>query len=87
VRIPSVASRDFWRACRRLPPDVRKAVTRAYRIWQVDAFHPSLHFKKVGGDLWSVRVGIHHRALGTFLRDRIVWTWVGTHAEYDTLLG
>jgi hypothetical protein len=41
----------------------------------------------VGGDLWSVRVGIHHRALGTFHGDRIVWTWVGTHAEYDTLLG
>ena len=49
MRIPSVASQEFWRAYRRLPRDVRKAATRAYRIWQQDAFHPSLHFKKVGG--------------------------------------
>jgi hypothetical protein len=87
VRIPSVASREFWRAYRRLPRDVRTAATRAYRLWQQDAFHPSLHFKKVGADLWSVRVGIHHRAVGTFLGDRLVWSWIGTHADYDTLLG
>jgi hypothetical protein len=49
-------------------------------MWQQDAFHPSLHFKKVGGDTWSVRVGIHHRALGRFQSDRLVWMWIGTHA-------
>ena len=72
MRIPSVASREFWRAYRRLPRDVRKTATQAFRIWQQDAFHPSLHFKKVGDDLWSVRVGRHHRAVGTFHGDRIV---------------
>lgn len=87
MRIPSVASRDFWRAYRQLPCDVRAAATRSYRIWQQDAFHPSLLFKKVGGDLWSVRVGRHHRAVETFHNDRIVWTWIGSHADYDTLLG
>ena len=87
MRIPSVASREFWRAYRRLPRDVRKTATQAFRIWQQDAFHPSLHFKKVGDDLWSVRVGRHHRAVGTFHGDRIVWTWIGFHADYDTLLG
>ena len=87
MRIPRVASREFWRAYRQLPRDVRKAATQAYRLWQQDAFHPSLHFKKVGADLWSVRVGIHHRAVGTFHGDRIVWSWIGTHADYDTLLG
>lgn len=61
MKLPSVASREFWRAYRRLPRDVRKAATRAYRLWQQDAFHPSLHFKKVGGTSWSVRVGFHHR--------------------------
>ena len=61
-------------------------MTRAYRIWQQDAFHPSLHFKKVGGNLWSVRIGRHHRAVGTFHNGRIVWTWIGSHADYDTLL-
>ncbi len=83
MTIPSVASLDFWRAYRQLPRDVRRLATRAYRLWQQDAFHPSLHFKKVGGDLWSVRVGIHHRAIGTFHNNQIVWTWIGTHADYD----
>ena len=87
MRIPSLASREFWRAYRRLPRDVRQAATRAYRLWQQDAFHPSLHFKKVGTDLWSVRVGIRYRAVGTFHGDRLVWSWIGTHDDYDTLLG
>lgn len=86
MRVPSVASREFWRAFRRLPRDVRTTATRAYRIWEQDAFHPSLHFKKVRGDVWSVRVGLHYRALGTFHDERIIWVWIGTHAEYDLLL-
>ena len=32
--------------------------------------HPSLHFKKVGG-YWSVRVGLHYRALGTEVEDGV----------------
>ena len=86
MRVPSVASRDFWRAYRQLPRDVRHAARKAYRMWQQDAFHPGLHFKKVGGDTWSVRVGIHHRALGRFESDRLVWMWIGTHADYDAML-
>lgn len=84
--MPSVATREFWRAFRRLPRDVRSTATRAYRIWEQDAFHPSLHFEKVRDDVWSVRVGLHYRALGTFHDERIIWIWIGTHAEYDALL-
>jgi len=86
VRIPSVASRDFWRLYRRLPRDVRRLAARAYKVWQQDPFHPSLHFKKVSDDLWSVRVGAHHRALGRFHDHRLVWSWIGTHADYDRML-
>ena len=86
MRVPSVASREFWRAFRQLPRDVRTAATRAYRIWEQDAFHPSPHFKKVRGDVWSVRVGLHYRAMGAFHDERIIWIWIGTHAEYDALL-
>ena len=86
MRIPSVASREFWRAYRQLPRDVRKAATQAYRLWQQDAFHPSLHFKKVGA-FWSARVGIHFRALS--VKDNqgdLVWFWIGNHADYDRLI-
>ncbi len=64
MRIPSVAIRRFWQSYRQLPRDVRKQATAAYRVWQQVAFHPSLHFKKVASDLWSVRVGRSHRGTG-----------------------
>ena len=86
MRIPSVASRHFWQAFRLLPRDVRKQATAAYGIWHQDAFHPSLHFKKVGPSVWSVRVGLAYRAIGQFEGDLLVWTWIGTHAEYDRFL-
>ena len=86
MRIPSVASRRFWQAYRNLPRDIRKQATAAYRSWQSDAFHPSLHFKKVGNDLWSVRIGRDYRALGRFEGDMLVWIWIGSHAEYDQVI-
>jgi hypothetical protein len=46
--------------------EVRKAAKRSYGLWHADPFHPSLHFKKVGGENWSVRVGAGYRAIGTF---------------------
>ena len=86
MRVPSVASREFWRAFRQLPRDVRKAATRAYRIWEQDAFHPSLHFKKVG-KFWSARVGLQYRALALAQADGYTWVWIGDHDAYSKLLG
>jgi hypothetical protein len=42
--------------------------------------------KKVGR-FWSVRVGLHHRALAVEDGGDLVWFWIGTPAEYDRLLG
>ncbi len=36
--------------------------------------------------LWSVRVGEHYRALGVDRPDGVVWFWIGSHADSDTLL-
>ena len=47
-----------------------------------DPMHPSLHFKQVRR-LRSVRVGLHHRALGTDIEHGVLWFWIGTHGEYD----
>ena len=67
-----------------MPVEVRELAMRAYRRWQDDAFHPSLHFKKVGNENWSMRVGLNYRAIGKFAEDgTFVWEWIGTHAEYD----
>jgi hypothetical protein len=51
-----------------------------------DPRHPSLHFKKVGR-FWSVRVGAHYRALAVDAPNGLVWFWIGSHADYDRLLG
>jgi len=45
-----------------------------------------LHLKKIGR-YWSVRVGLHFRALGIDVDDGILWFWIGSHADYDKLVG
>jgi hypothetical protein len=78
----------FWQRYSQLPKDVRELADKNYKLLIVDPQHPSLHLKKVGTSkqLWSVRVGMHYRALGLDKPEGIVWFWIGPHAEYDKLL-
>jgi hypothetical protein len=78
------AAPDFWSAYPSLPPNIQTVADRAFALLTSDPYHPSLHFKRLG-DHWSVRVGIHHRALGFEVADGILWFWIGSHAEYDRL--
>ena len=89
------ASRRFCDASRRsgllerLPIPTEKhprARESRFRLLKADPYHPSLHFKKIG-DLWSVRVGIHHRALGVDVEGGVLWLWIGTHANTTGLRG
>lgn len=64
---------------------MRKVADQSYELLKKDERHPSLHFKKVGR-YWSVRVGIHYRALGVQTGDDLIWFWIGSHAEYDRLI-
>ena len=79
---------SFWKHYDALPQNVQQLADRQFERLKADPFHPSLHFKKVGRhkQLWSARVGIGHRALGLDKPEGVVWTWIGTHAEYDRLL-
>jgi hypothetical protein len=36
--------------------------------------------------VWSIRVGLHYRALGLAKEDGIEWFWIGAHDEYDKIL-
>jgi hypothetical protein len=69
-----------------LPADVRALADKNFALFKADPRHPSLHFKRIGR-VWSVRVGDHYRALGTEVDDGILWFWIGTHAEYDRIVG
>ncbi len=84
----SRATPRFWAAYHELPPEVREAARKAYRLFRENARHPSLQFKKVHDrdPIYSVRVTLGYRALGLLDDDEITWFWIGTHAEYDRLL-
>ena len=64
-----------------LPADVRAVANRNFALLKSDPKHPSLHFKCIRGDLWSVRVGRKYRAVAVKGEDRFQF-WIGTHAQY-----
>jgi hypothetical protein len=82
----SLTTSEFWRTYGLLSPEAKALTRKAYRLWQDDMFYPSLHFKKVGKQLWSVRISKDYRALALKRGEDYVWIWVGTHREYDDLL-
>lgn len=80
------ATPDFWNAYEALPAHIRRLADSNYQLLKTNERHPSLHFKRVGR-FWSVRVGRNYRALGVDAPDGVVWFWIGSHAEYDKLIG
>jgi hypothetical protein len=78
----------FRKAFSGLPDKVREQARVAYRLFQQNPFHPSLHFKQVHASkpIFSVRISRDYRALGVMQADSIVWFWIGSHSDYDTLL-
>ena len=81
-----LAADSFWKCYDALPEVVRTLAGEAHRLLESNPKHPSLHLKKVGR-LWSVRIGLHYRALAVRQEDTLVWFWIGAHSEYDRLLG
>ena len=80
------ASPAFWQAYARLPQHIRELADRNYALLKADPRHPSLHFKQVGR-YRSVRVGAHYRALGVDVEGGVLWFWIGSHADYDRMIG
>ena len=79
------ATSRFWENYRSLDAEIRRLADGAFEILKVDARHPSLHLKKVGR-FWSVRVGLHYRALAVESEGDVVWFWIGHHGQYDRLI-
>lgn len=84
----SVVTAGFRDRLDRLPDAVRHQATRAYALWRVDPYHPSLQFKRLSQrqPIYSARVSLGCRALGLWEDDTITWFWIGSHAEYDSFL-
>ncbi len=82
----SFATPDFWNAYANLPQKIQREADKTYLIWRDNPRYPSLHFKKVKDNLWSVRVTLNYRALAIKRGDDYYWIWIGTHEQYDRLL-
>jgi hypothetical protein len=85
----SKASRRFWKLYSALPEAAKRLANKNYRLWRDNAGHPSLDFKRLGGhgERFSIRVGDHYRALGRKTEHGVEWVWIGTHEEYNKLVG
>jgi len=84
----SHVTRRFRHLFAELPSHVQRQARHAYRLFRDNPSHPGLHFKQVHADppTYSVRVGIGYRAISVRDGDRLVWFWIGSHAEYDRLV-
>ena len=87
--MPHYADPDFWRLYRALPEPVQNLADKNFALLKASPDHPSLHFKRIKGrvGLWSARVGRDYRALAVEVDDGLQWFWIGSHADYDRIIG
>ena len=69
-----------------LPPGIRTLARKNFRLWLRNPRHPSIQFKKTG-NFWSARIGDSHRALAMMIGERVDWFWIGSHDEYERIIG
>ena len=84
--LKNFASPQFWTCLRSLPKPVQQLSGKSFALLKSNPRHPSLHFKRIGR-FWSVRIGLSYRALGVGIQDGVLWFWIGSHADYDNLVG
>jgi mRNA-degrading endonuclease RelE of RelBE toxin-antitoxin system len=80
--------RSFRKAFQKLPKSVQRQARASYRQFLRDPNHPGLEWKLIRPktQVYSVRIGVHYRALGVRDNEEIVWFWIGSHAEYDKVI-
>ena len=80
------AVEDFWELYDALPKKIQRLADKNHELLKANPSHPSLDLKHVKGQIWSVRIGLHYRALAYPEERGLVWFWVGSHAKYDRLI-
>jgi hypothetical protein len=81
-----LATPEFWKCYQGLPGAIRDLADKNFALLKLDPSHPSPHFKKVG-QFWSSRAGLHYRAPAVETNADVVWFWIGSHADYDRIIG
>lgn len=83
----SKLTKQFRKRFARLPPDIQDQARASYQLFRMNPNYPSLHFKRIDPQepIYSVRIGLHYRAVGVWEGDTILWYFIGTHEEYNHL--
>lgn len=72
-----------------LPFDAQRQARDAYHLFQTNPRHSSLRFKRISPSdpsLYSARVGGRYRVIGKLKGDTVIWDWIGSHEDYNTLI-
>ena len=80
------ATANFWAAYDALPDGIRARADKSFALLKRDHTHRSLRLKKIGADVWSVRVTLGYRALALEEDNGLAWFWIGPHDEYERLI-
>lgn len=80
---------SFWKAYSKLTEETKENAKKAYKLWDENPFHPSLHFKCINRQerIWSVRISRSYRAIGVMDGETVTWFWIGNHDNYEKFFG
>jgi hypothetical protein len=81
------ATATFWKLYGKLSPEIRALADKNFDLLKENPKHPSLHFKCIRDELWSARIGMHYRALAIEDEVGFSWVWIGTHSQYNGIVG
>jgi len=84
----SVTTSKFRKALHKLPKVTQDRARSTYLLWLDNPHHPGLHFKQIHAKepIYSIRVGLGYRATGILQVDTMIWFWIGSHEEYNTMI-
>jgi len=84
----SVTTSKFRTCLEKLPDHIQVKARKSYRQWLENPYHPSLQYKQIHSisPIYVVRVSLGYRALGILEDDTMVWFWIGTHEEYNSMI-
>lgn len=84
----SRTTQRFRKSFDKLPENVKVNARRVFKKWMNDPGLISLRFKQIysAKQVYSVRIERGWRALGVKQDDVMIWFWIGSHADYDSLI-
>ncbi len=86
LQFEHIRNPNFMGLVQKLPQNIQRRTAKQIQVLQENPLYPSLQFKKVSVDLWSIRITNDYRALGYEEDGKIIWNWIGPHSEYEKML-